>query len=134
MKSLTLIALTSLLSLSSAFASDQLLRGELKSGKGPCSISIERQNDIFHTVTYRTNNIVLQAGNVSLDNDKIGSFTELYEKRGNEYSHIIAPLFIFPKLHKVTLTNLGKGAYEMKKTILRFNIPTTTTKEVCLTK
>lgn len=134
MKFLTLLVLSSILS-TSAFAADKMLRGELKSGKGPCSLSFERQNEIYQTVTFQTNDIELRAGNVRDEGIKT-KFIELYEYKDGQYNQLINPLFLslWPKLHKVTITNLGKGAYEMRKTVLRFNIPTSTAKDVCLTK
>lgn len=113
-------------------------RGVLQSGQGPCSIKVQKyssdEENPYYDVTVTTNEYQFELSNVMLDNGYFQEESELFEKNGDTYRMVIAPLFPFPKLYKVTVKNLGNNEFSTRRTTLIFNVPTYSTTDVCLTR
>lgn len=112
-------------------------QGTLQSGRGACQIIVTKQfpdepNNPFYRVSFTTNDYQFRFSNEMLDNGYLDKASSLFEKTGRSYSMVIAPIFPYPKLYYVTLTNLENNTFEIKRTTLIFGIETFSNSDVCL--
>jgi len=112
-------------------------QGWLRSGNGPCIITVTKQfpeeaNNPFYRVSFTTNNYQFIFSNEVLDNGYLDKAFSLFEKVGNHYSMVTAPIFPYPRLYDVRLTNLGNNEFEIKRTTLIFSVETFSSSDVCM--
>lgn len=129
-----LLALTFLFSLQSSFASDKEYFGYLKSGDGFCSIKLEKQNEYLYQLVFHSNEMSVRAVNIELKGGQFDSFTESFEREGNYYDQVYFGYPLAPRMYEITMKNLGKGQYSIKKTTVVFGQAVLSKKDVCITR